>query len=65
MKVKPQLYNTLLRLLTTSDKVKARTMPKRVRTPNCTHVDMDRIKELVKIIARHDQLGRIDAIHQA
>ena len=43
MKVKPQLYNTLLRLLTTSDKVKARTMPKRVRTPNCTHVDMDRI----------------------
>jgi hypothetical protein len=43
MKVKPQLYNTLLTLLTTTDKVKTRAMPKRVRTPNCTHVDMDRI----------------------
>lgn len=43
MKVKPQLYNTLLTLLTTTDKVKTRTMRKRVRTPNCTHVDMDRI----------------------
>ncbi|KAJ4362400.1 hypothetical protein N0V83_010493 [Neocucurbitaria cava] len=25
------------------DQLKARTMPKRVRTPNCTHVDMDRV----------------------
>ena len=25
------------------DKIKANAMPKRMRTPNCTHVDMDRI----------------------
>jgi hypothetical protein len=43
MKVKPQLCNTLVTLVATTDKVKVRTMPKRVRTPNCTHVDMDRI----------------------
>lgn len=30
-------------LLIAVDKIKARTMPKRVRMPNCTHVDMDRI----------------------
>lgn len=30
-------------LLIAINKIKARTMPKRVRMPNCTHVDMDRI----------------------
>lgn len=26
-----------------TDNIKTRTMPRRVRTPNCTHIDMDRI----------------------
>ncbi|KAJ4372635.1 hypothetical protein N0V86_007997 [Didymella sp. IMI 355093] len=40
MKVGLKLPNYLLVIV---DNIKARTMPKRVRTPNCTHVDMDRI----------------------
>lgn len=40
MKVGFKLRNTLLVAVNI---FKTRTMPKRVRTPNCTHVDMDRI----------------------
>ena len=39
-KVGPKVLDNILAIV---DKVKARTMPRRVRTPNCTHVDMDRI----------------------
>ncbi|KAF3037216.1 hypothetical protein E8E12_004474 [Didymella heteroderae] len=40
MKVGLKLLDCLLAII---DSIKARTMPRRVRTPNCTHVDMDRI----------------------
>lgn len=56
MKVSPIRIN----IRAVVDKIKAHAMPKRVRTPNCTHVDMDRVygrDQLCFVCGREPSIG--------